>query len=47
MTYEFKPLIEAPTTITDATPMIIPIKVRKARSLCVAMAWMAILKASE
>ena len=46
MAEELSPLIEAPTTTTAATPMMIPIKVRKARSLCSSIDREAIQKAS-
>ena len=45
-TYELSPLIEAPTTTTDATPMMIPIRVRNERSLWAKIDRSAILAAS-
>jgi hypothetical protein len=42
----FRPLIEAPTVTTDATPMMIPIKVKKARNLWAKIDCTAIRSAS-
>jgi hypothetical protein len=37
----------APTTTTEATPMMMPMRVRNARSLCAKIDWMAIRVASR
>ena len=46
MTYVFRPEMAAPTTTTEATPMMMPIRVRNALSLCAKMDWSAIRAAS-
>jgi len=40
------PLIEAPTVTTDATPMMIRLKSKKARNLWAKIDWIAIRRAS-
>jgi len=41
------PLMAAPTTTTEETPMMMPIRVRKARSLWAKIDWRAIPTASR